>query len=94
MRDAEGWCGSRELETCVERTLQVRGLDEDTVAELKARAARARMSLSAYVAQILTDMAATPAPDEIRERLTALQEVGGGASREDILAEIRRAREF
>lgn len=77
----------------MEKTLQVRGLDEETVAELKARAARARMSLSAYVAQILTDVTAAPAPDEIRERLAALQELGGGASREDVLAEVRRIRE-
>jgi plasmid stability protein len=77
----------------MEKTLQVRGLDEDTVAELKARAARARMSLSAYVAQILTDVAVTPTPDAVKERLAALQELGGGASREDILAEVRRIRE-
>lgn len=75
------------------KMLQVRGLDEGTVAELKARAARARMSLSAYVAQVLTEVTATPTPDEVRERLTALQELGGGASREDILAEVRRIRE-
>jgi hypothetical protein len=51
------------------------------------------MSLSAYVAQILTDDAATPTPGAVRERLAALQELGGGASREDILAEVRRIRE-
>ncbi|GAA5057848.1 FitA-like ribbon-helix-helix domain-containing protein [Thermocatellispora tengchongensis] len=43
-------------------TLQVRGLDAEVVAELKARAARKRMSPSAYVAGILTEVAATPAP--------------------------------
>jgi plasmid stability protein len=46
----------------IDATLQVRGLDEEVVAELKARAARKRMSLSAYVADILTEVAATPAP--------------------------------
>lgn len=76
----------------MEKTLQVRGLEEETVAELKARAARARMSLSAYVARILTEVATTPAPDEIRERLAALQELGGGASRQDILSEVRKTR--
>ena len=37
------------------KTLQVRDLDENVVAELKARAARSRQSLSAYAAQILTE---------------------------------------
>jgi plasmid stability protein len=82
-----------ERSLVMKKTLQVRGLDEDTVAELKARAAHARMSLSAYVAQILADVAATPTPDAVKERLAALQELGGGASREDILAEVRRIRE-
>lgn len=77
----------------MDKTLQVRGLDEETVAELKARAARRRQSLSAYVAEILTDVVATPTPDEIQARLAALQEMGGGATHEDILAEVRRARE-
>lgn len=77
----------------MDKTLQVRGLDEQTVAELKARAARARMSLSAYVAEILTEVATRPTPDETRERLLALQQLGGGASREDILTEVRKNRE-
>jgi plasmid stability protein len=80
-------------EVVMDRTLQVRGLDEETVAELKARAARHRQSLSAYVAQILIDVVATPTPDEIQARLAALQELGGGATREDILAQVRRIRE-
>jgi plasmid stability protein len=77
----------------MDRTLQVRGLDDETVAELKSRAARSRQSLSAYVAQILTEVVATPTPDEIQDRLAALQELGGGATREDIVAETRKIRE-
>jgi plasmid stability protein len=77
----------------MEKTLQVRGLDEETVAELKARAARSRMSLSSYVAQILMDVVATPAPDDIRDRLEALRSIGNGASREDILAVVRKDRQ-
>jgi plasmid stability protein len=77
----------------MDRTLQVRGLDEETVAELKARAARARQSLSAYVAQVLTEVVATPTPDEIRDRLATLRELGGGTTNEEILAEVRRTRE-
>jgi plasmid stability protein len=74
----------------MDKTLQVRELDEETVAELKARAARHRQSLSAYVARILIDSVATPTPDEIQARLAALRQLGGGATREDILAQVRR----
>ncbi|MDR8413937.1 toxin-antitoxin system [Nonomuraea sp. 3-1Str] len=77
----------------MDATLQVRGLDAEVVAELKARAARKRMSLSAYVADILTEVAATPAPDTIRGRLEALRSLGGGASHEDVVTEIRKIRE-
>jgi plasmid stability protein len=77
----------------MDATLQVRGLDAEVVAELKARAARKRMSLSAYVADILTEVATTPAPDTIRERLEALRSLGGGASHDDVVTEIRKIRE-
>jgi plasmid stability protein len=75
------------------KNLQVRDLDEEVIAELKARAARSRQSLSAYAAQILTEAVARPTADDLRERLEALKTLGGGASREDILAEVRRIRE-
>lgn len=79
---------------CVmEQTLQVRGVDSDVVAELKARAARSRLSLSAYAARILTEVARRPSPDDIKGRLEALKELGGGAEREDILREVRKIRE-
>ncbi len=77
----------------MDATLQVRGLDAEIVAELKARAARKRMSLSAYVADILTEVATTPSPDSVRERLEALRALGGGASHDDVVAEIRKIRE-
>jgi plasmid stability protein len=76
----------------MDATLQVRGLDAEVVAELKARAARQRMSLSAYVAGILTEVAATPAPDTIRERLEALRSLGGGASHDEVVTETRKIR--
>lgn len=75
------------------KNLQVRDLDEEVVAELKARAARSRQSLSAYAADILTEAVARPTADDLRARLEALKELGGGASREDILREIHRIRE-
>ncbi|WP_460539896.1 FitA-like ribbon-helix-helix domain-containing protein [Glycomyces halotolerans] len=75
------------------KNLQVRDLDEDVIAELKARAARARQSLSAYAGQILAESVARPTPDDLRERLKALQDLGGGAEHDDIVDEIRRIRE-
>lgn len=75
------------------KNLQVRDLDEEVVAELKARAARARQSLSTYVGQILTEVASEPTPDELTERIKALRELGGGATREEVLDEVRRIRE-
>lgn len=81
------------LETQMAKNLQVRDLDEEVVAELKARAARARQSLSAYAAQILTESVARPTADDLRGRLEALRALGGGASREHILDEIRKIRE-
>ncbi|THV42383.1 FitA-like ribbon-helix-helix domain-containing protein [Glycomyces buryatensis] len=75
------------------KNLQVRDLDEEVVAELKARAARARQSLSTYAGQILAEAVSHPSPDDLLERLKALRELGGGASHEDIMEEIRRIRE-
>ena len=75
------------------KNLQVRDLDEDVVAELKARAARTRQSLSAYAAQILTEAMARPTPDEMAERIKALRELGGGATREQVLEAVRKGRE-
>jgi plasmid stability protein len=81
------------LETQMVKNLQVRDLDEEVVAELKARAARSRQSLPAYAAQILTEAVAHPTADDLRERLEALKAIGGGATRDDILDEVRRIRE-
>jgi len=80
------------LETQMAKNLQVRDLDESVVAELKARAARSRQSLSAYAAQILTEAVARPTADDLRERLEALRAIGGGASHEDIIDAIRKSR--
>ncbi|WP_091054017.1 FitA-like ribbon-helix-helix domain-containing protein [Glycomyces sambucus] len=75
------------------KNLQVRDLDEEVLAELKARAARARQSLSAYTAQLLTEAVARPTADDLRGRLEALKALGGGADRADILDEVRKTRE-
>jgi plasmid stability protein len=76
----------------MDKTLQVRGLDEEVVAKLKARAAYERMSLSSYAAKILTEAVEKPTPEELRARMEALAKLGGGATREQILTAIREVR--
>lgn len=75
------------------RTLQIRDLDEPTIDVLKARAARARMSLSAYVAQQLGEIAATPTNAEIVERARDLARAGGGADDQAIVDVVREGRD-
>ena len=74
-------------------TLQVRDLPDEVTATLKARAARARMSLSAYVAARLTELAASPTSEEIISRIVTRPTGPDGATTEDIIALIRRDRE-
>ncbi|WP_199039582.1 FitA-like ribbon-helix-helix domain-containing protein [Glycomyces salinus] len=75
------------------KTVQIRDLDEEVVAELKARAARARQSLSTYVGQILTEAASRPTPEQLLERVEGLRKIGRGATHEEIMEELRRIRE-
>ncbi|QSB13569.1 hypothetical protein JQS43_18525 [Natronosporangium hydrolyticum] len=75
------------------KTLQIRDLDEGVLDILKARAAAARMSLSAYVAQALSELAAGPTNAEVLARAGELAQAGGGAEDDDILAVIRAGRE-
>ncbi|MEZ6038612.1 MAG: hypothetical protein R3F29_14110 [Planctomycetota bacterium] len=51
------------------RTLQVRAVPEKVHRRLKARAADAGLSLSAYLLAELTRFAALPTREEMRERL-------------------------
>ena len=75
------------------KTLQIRDLDPGVIDVLRSRAAAARMSLSAYVAQALTELAARPTNAEIMARARDLAQAGGGAQDEDILAVIRAGRD-
>lgn len=79
--------------TVMSSTLQVRDLPDEVTATLKARAARARMSLSAYVAARLTELAASPTSEEIISRIVSRPTGPDGAATEDIIALIRRDRE-
>jgi Antitoxin FitA-like, ribbon-helix-helix len=79
--------------TFMSSTLQVRDLPDEVTATLKARAARARMSLSAYVAARLTEIAASPTSEEVISRIVSRPTGPDGAATEDIVALIRRDRE-
>lgn len=51
--------------------VQIRNVDDDVVAELKARAAARRMSLSDYLSEELARMVAQPTLDEVLDRLVS-----------------------
>jgi antitoxin FitA len=70
--------------------VQIRNVPEDLVAELKARAAARRQSLSAYLLGELEQIAATPPLDDwLRERLAAPRRHMGVTGAE-LVAEGRR----
>jgi plasmid stability protein len=72
-------------------TLYVRGVSDEVINTLKERAAAQGLSLTAYVARELTDLAAVPTNAEVVERLRRRRR-GGGPKAEDIVAVIREAR--
>lgn len=74
------------------KTLQVRDVPEKLHAELRSRAAALGLSLSEYLLQVLTDVAARPPIADTLRRARA----GGGrgdVTTEDIVAIIRRHRD-
>ena len=71
--------------------LYARDVPEDVVDALKERAAARGMSMSAYVVEELSRIAARPTNADIVARLRALDR-SRGATREDILDELRRSR--
>ncbi|WP_327585971.1 antitoxin [Nonomuraea sp. NBC_00507] len=72
-------------------TLYVRDVPEPVVESLKKRAAEAGMSLSAYVASELADIAARPTNAEIVKRLKT-QARSQGPSTADILEAVAEGR--
>lgn len=72
-------------------TLYVRDLSDDTLAELKIRAARSRQSLQAYARMLLEQEAATPTTEDviarIRDRVSARLSTG------EVLDDIEAGRE-
>lgn len=71
--------------------LYARDVPEDVVDALKERAAARGMSVSAYVVEELSRVVARPTNADIVARLRALDR-SRGATREDILDELRRSR--
>jgi plasmid stability protein len=72
------------------KTLQVREVPDDVHAALRARAVAAGMSLSDYVLQALTEVAARPAASDVLKWASGRS---GGASTPDIVAAVRRERD-
>lgn len=69
--------------------VQIRNVDDRTVAELKARAAARRMSLSDYLAKELERIAAKPTLDEVLDRLSRQPRRQLGVSGADLVHEAR-----
>lgn len=66
-------------------------MSDDTVAALKAQAAREGLSLSAYLRREFERLAARPTNAEVAERLARRQRTGGPTTA-DTVAEVRRLR--
>ena len=72
--------------------VQIRDVPDDLHRELKARAARAGMSLSAYLLAILRRAAERATPEEMRERLRGRTRVSPSASPAEAVRAERNAR--
>lgn len=72
-------------------TLYIRDVSEAVAETLKERAAAAGMSLSAYVAGELAQIAARPTNAEIVQRLKAVDR-SAGPSTDDIVEAVRESR--
>ncbi|MCX4664042.1 FitA-like ribbon-helix-helix domain-containing protein [Streptomyces uncialis] len=71
-------------------TLYLRDLSDETVTELKIRAARNHQSLQAYTRALLEREVAAPALDDVLARIEA--QVSARLSTEDVLDDIEQGR--
>ena len=69
--------------------VQVRNVPEDLVAELKARAAARRLSLSDFLLERLSELAAEPTLDEALARLSTRPRRDLGVTGAELVAEAR-----
>ena len=74
-------------------TLQIRNVPDEIHAAVRTQAARAGLSVSDYLLQLVSELVNRPTMDEIVERAQTLAQAGGGASRADILAAVREGRD-
>ena len=72
------------------KMIQIRNVPESLHRKLKARAAMAGMSLSAYLLEQITAQASVPTPQEMTARLERLEPV---TPREDVVEALQRARD-
>jgi len=71
------------------KAIQIRDVPDDVHATLRARAARAGLSLSDYLLEEITGLARRPTVADVLDRVEKRQ---GGASREAIVAAVREGR--
>lgn len=71
------------------KVIQVRNVPDDVHAILRSRAAAEGLSLSGYVARLISGVARRPSVAEVLRRAS---ERSGGASGSDIVAAVRAAR--
>lgn len=72
------------------KMIQIRNVPEDLHRKLKARAAMAGTSLSAYLLEQIAAQASMPTPQELTDRLERLEPV---TPRESVVEALRRTRD-
>ncbi len=72
------------------KMIQIRNVPEPLHRKLKARAAMAGTSLSAYLLEQIAAQASVPTPQELTARLERLEPI---TPREDVVEALRRARD-
>ncbi|HET8931586.1 MAG TPA: hypothetical protein VFN21_13075 [Acidimicrobiales bacterium] len=71
--------------------VQIRNVPDELVAELKARAAARRQTLTDYLLDQLTELAQVPPVDDVLDRLASGPRRDLGARAVDLLDEVRSA---
>jgi len=74
------------------KMIQLRNVPDELHRKLKERAARAGLSLSDYLVQEISRVAATPTTEELFERLHALEPVRSSVSPADAVRDERDGR--
>lgn len=83
-------CCTCDMVLHMSKMIQIRNVPDEVHREVKARAARAGMSLSDFLRRAVEQLVQAPTIDEIERRLACLPDVEPGV---DVVAEIRAMRE-